>query len=195
MAEALEAMFPGEGGRYSMWDIFDQSLIDGGQGRYTSLGDALGRLGAAALERVAEWLEEHAEEATNERGRDARQVFNVVTTAKSMAMLSAMAVEEPHQPDGRHSTLPLAATAYTRGGRALDLTRLIELDRMRRRRGYISRRAFERDVEEKLGIPRSTAQEIVGRMEEIGFSSNKFTLEDWIYIAVGRDRGRPTRQS
>ena len=80
--------------------------------------------------------------------------------------------------DKQDVTPPFDAVGYKCSGRAIDVTIPIRLALLRDERGYKS----ERDLSKELGVPRTTLRHIMKRMDEIGFSLEKFTTEDLNYI-------------
>ena len=183
--QALEAMFPGEGGRRSLWDLFELDPT-GRYGRYSDRGEALTRLDTRTLKHLRGWLEEHWDEATVRYGLG--RLRGLWTDVSLMGRFRGMAVPEKslifNHPD---RTMPLEDMGYTSSGRPVDMMIPIKLLILCEQPGYMS----EGDLAEAVGIPRTTLRGMLKRMEDVGFSlERKFTSDELAYVAMGGRRGR-----
>ncbi len=170
-------------GEASLWDLFD--LDDTPRWRRPSdLGEALGLLNAKALAKLTDWLDANAEEAVERYKK--RRFVPLSIKVRLMARFSALPSAKPLVTQKSDKGLPLAAMAYKRSGRGVDQAVVINLARLRRAPRFFS----ERDLEEELGVPRSTLRRMMERMDEIEFSLDSFTPDDVAYIAFGETRGR-----
>jgi biotin operon repressor len=178
----------GPTGKASLWDLFALDPHNGGVGKRSDRGECLSRLNAKTLTKLRDWLKANEEEAVEKGYKPVR--FKVLLTEVSLhARLGSLPAGETLFCGERDPTLPLEAVAYTRSGRAINLATIIRLERLCRKPGFMS----ERDLEEEIGIPRSTIRRIIERMEEIGFSLDRFTSEELGYVAVGKKRGSKRR--
>jgi hypothetical protein len=163
----------------SLWDLFDLNRDNGGEGKRHDRGECLNRLNGNTLTKLRGWLETNEEEAVKRYGRNA---FVVLRTEVGLnGWLSTLPSDKPLFADKQDATLPFEAVGYKRSGRAVDMTIPIRLKRLRDERGYKS----ERDLSKELKVPRATLRDIMKRMDEIGFSLEKFTPEDLSYIVRG----------
>ncbi len=181
--EAIEAVLGI--GETSLWHLLELNPHNGGVGKRADRGECLDRLSAKTLTKLRAWLEANEDEAA-EKGYQRNQFKDLLITVSLLARLTSLEPGKPLLPDKRDATLPLEAVVYTRSGRAVDLTTVIKLERLRQTPGFVS----ERDLEEELEIPRSTIRHLIERIEGIGFSLEKFTSEELGYVAVGAKRGR-----
>jgi len=166
----------------SLWDLFE--LDDTPRyGRPSDFGEALD-LSAKTLSKLIDWLDDNTGEALQRFGEP--RCVNVWGTVRTLAWLSALPTDEPLFPKERNTDLPMDVVAYTRRGRRVDETVVIKLARLRR----APRRYSGRDLEKLLDMPRTTLGHMMERMDEIGFSLDKFTAEELAYVAMGGPRGR-----
>jgi hypothetical protein len=194
--EAIEALYasrptPQRPGKASLWDLFDLDPDNGGQGQHSDRGEVLTRLSAKTLAKLADWISKNAEEALAHSGK--QHLGGLYQDVRILARLMALPPGEPRLPNERDPSLLLEARGYTRGGRGVDHTVVIRLARLRRARRYFS----ERDYKKILGVPRSTIRDMIKRMDEIGFSLEKFTPGDLGYVARGprRNQQKKTRSN
>ncbi len=169
-------------GKASLWDLFD---VDDSPrwGRPSDLGEVLSLLDAKTQAKLVDWLDTNVEEAVGRYGeRRCHLLYSKVRVGAGIKRLqSTLPFNELLVPEQGNTGLPLAAMAYTRSGRGVDQTVVIRLALLRRERRFFS----ERDLERELGVPRSTLKHMMKRMDEIGFSLEKFTSEDLNYITRG----------
>lgn len=166
----------------SIWDLFE--LDDTPRhGRSSDFGEALG-LSAKTLGKLRDWLDDNTEEAVQRFGEP--RCVNVYGTVRTMAWLKALPPDESLFPKERKTNLPLEVVAYTRRGRRVDETTAIKLAQLRQAPRFYS----ERDLEKLLDTPRTTLRHMMERMDEIGFSLDRFTADELAYVAMGAPRGR-----
>jgi hypothetical protein len=192
ITDAIEAMFPGEGAQRSLWDLFELNPHNGGWGKYSDRGEVLGRLDAKTLDKLRDWLAEHAEEAINRYGRN--RYAGLYSTVSVLTRLESLPPDKSLRPGEQGTVLPFDAVAvYKSSGRAVDLKTPILAaalaETLRKKRSYISERDVERTVEEELGVPRSTLKRWFQRMEEVGMTWRSFTTEQLEYVTLGNKRG------
>jgi hypothetical protein len=133
-------------------------------------------------------LEANEEEAV-EKGYKPVRFKGLLTEVGLHTRLGSLPAGETLFCGERDPTLALEAVAYTPSGRAINLATTIKLERLRQKPGFMS----ERDLEEEFSVPRSTIRRIIERVEEIGFSLDRFTSEELEYVAVGTKRGPKRR--
>jgi hypothetical protein len=188
--EVLEAIEAVRGiDQASLWHLFELKRDNGGKGKRSDRGECLHRLSTKMLVKLRDWIEANEDEAVEREYRRSLS-RDLLRTVSLSAWLKSLPPDKSFSSGQRDPSLPLEAIAYTRSGRAIDMTTIITLERLRRKPRFRS----ERDLEEELGIPRSTIRHIIKRTEEIGFSLDRFTSEELEYVAVGKKRGRPTTQ-
>jgi len=165
----------------SLWDLFDLDRDNGGAGKRSDRGECLSRLNGSTLAKLRGWLETNEEEAVKRCGRNA--FLGLRADIGLLAGLCAWPADKSLFPDDdkQDVTPSFDAVGYKRSGRAVDITIPIWLALLRDERGYRS----ERDLSKELGVPRTTLRDIMKRMDEIGFSLEKFTTEDLNYITRG----------
>jgi len=165
----------------SLWDLFDLDRDNGGAGKRSDRGECLSRLNGSTLAKLRGWLETNEEEAVKRYGRNA--FVGLRADIGLLAGLCAWPSDKSLFPDDdkQDVTPPFDAVGYKRSGRAVDITIPIQLAHLRDERGYKS----ERDLSKELGVPRTTLRDIMKRMDESGFSLEKFTTEDLNYITRG----------
>jgi hypothetical protein len=163
----------------SLWDLFDLDRYNGGEGKRHDRGECLSRLNCSTLTKLRGWLETNEEEAVERHGRNA--FVGLRADVGLHAWLCTWPSDKPLLPDKQDATPPFDAVGYKRSSRAVDVTIPIRLALLRDERGYKS----ERDLSKELGVPRTTLRDIMKRMDEIGFSLEKFTTEDLNYITRG----------
>lgn len=171
-------------GGTSLWDLFELDPHNGGVGKRPDRGECLSRLNAKTLTNLRDWLEANEEEAVR-KGYNHNRFKGLWAQVSLLPRLEHLLPGKSLFSGELDPTLPLEAVAYTRSGRAIDLTTIIKLARLRRKPGFMS----ERDLAKEVGIPRSTVRHIIERMEEIGFSLDKYTSEELEYVAAGTKRG------
>jgi hypothetical protein len=170
-----------EVGTASIWDLFE--LDDTPRyGRPSDLGQALD-LSAKTLAKLRDWLDDHTEEALQHY--EEPRCTNLYGTVRTLAGLRPLPGDPPFPEEG-DTSLPLEVVAYTRSGRSVDETIALRLASLRQEPRFFS----ERDLEKKLGVPRSTIRHMIKRMDEIGFSLKSFTADELSYVALGAPRGR-----
>jgi len=172
-------------GKASLWDLLELDPANGGYGWKSDRGKVLTLLDSETLYKVSGWLDERTTEALerDECGRYAGLCYEV----RTVAWLTSLPPDAPLLPAQGGGISPFRFVGYYVGsGRRKDLTKVVELDRLRR----ASRHYSERDLATALDIPRTTLQQMIQRMDEIRFSSEEFTPDDMAYVAFGRRRGR-----
>jgi hypothetical protein len=165
----------------SLWDLFDLDRDNGGADKRSDRGECLSRLNGSTLAKLRGWLETNEEEAVRRYGRYA--FIGLKADVGLLAGLCAWPSDKSLLPDDdkQDVTPPFDAVGYKCSGRAIDVTIPIQLALLRDERGYKS----ERDLSKELGVPRTTLRHIMKRMDELGFSLEKFTTEDLNYITRG----------
>jgi hypothetical protein len=184
--EAIEAVLGLN--QASLWHLFELHPHNGGEGKPSDRGECLNRLGAKTLTKTKHWLDQNEEEAEKRYGRN--RFIGLRAHVALFASLSSLPPDRLLLPEQHSPILPLEGMIHTRSGRAKDLTIPIKVQLLRQRPRYTS----ERELAKELGIPRSTLRGIRGRMEEVNFSSEKFTPEELEYVALGEIRG-PKRKA
>jgi hypothetical protein len=195
--EAIQTLRPGKA---VLWDLFTLNPHNGGPGEYSDLGKVLTRLDAKTLHKLIDWLDAKTEEALEryERSRGEELCGRVRLTASMKALEECLPPDKALLPDNWSTPLPFDAAAYyTSSGRAVDLTTPILAaalaEALDQQRGYISGRRKAEIIEEKLGVPRTTLHDWFQRMEEVGMTWHKFTADQLEYVALGKKRGRPSK--
>lgn len=153
-AVALEAIFPDEWERRSLWDLFALSP-------YHERGRALSRLDAKTLGKLRVWLDENKVLAV-ERCHYGRWVG-----LRAEAGVGAWLKQLPSGTQLRPSTedgLPIQAVGVRTDGKKWDLNLPIRAELLRRYRRYFS----ERDMAKLLGMAKTSFRRLRGRMDRRG---------------------------
>jgi hypothetical protein len=178
-AVRIERAGTGSVGETSLWDLFALDWENGEAGKFSDRGECLGRLKPKTLAKLKGWLDANKEEAVKRCGGN--RFVGLRADVGILARLAVLPSDEPLWSEKQDVALPFDAVGHKRSGRIVDLMIPVRLELLRRERGYKS----ERDLSKELGIPKSTLRDISSRMEEIGFSLEKFTTEDLSYAVRG----------
>jgi hypothetical protein len=174
------------GWKYDMWRCLELDPHNGGAGQYSDRGKFLRSLSIGELNRIRDWLE-----ANKERTIEAYSLGR--WSGLSFAVgFEAWAKQLP--PDVRHADsfkdklkdgLPLQGVAIRSDGKKWDLDTPIRA-MLLEQQGKPKRR-----IAELLGTPWSTYKDLRKRMDEQGFSAERFTPDDLEAIARGNQGRKP----
>ena len=163
-----------------MWHLLELHTDD--------VGPALAHLCAPELRQIRAWLDDVKDRALAEYPPVRWGYLRFYTGFA--AMVDELPPEERRKDVGSGVSRlgPLQGVAILADGKRWDLVLPVRADLLRRRG------LSERAVARALNMPRTTYQDMRRRMEDAGFTSERFTPDRAAAVVRGRRRGRPRKR-
>ncbi len=176
---AIETVRPGKA---SLWDLFELNPHNGGRDWAADRGKVLACLDSKTLDKIRGWIGDNIEEAMERYGfvRPITLRTEVGLTAWLRRLPPDMSLL-PNKQDG----FPLQGVAIREDGKTWDLNAPIRARLLQEWPRYFS----ERDRARLTGMSRSSYKRMEERMERLGFTLDKFSLNELPEIRLPKKPG------
>jgi hypothetical protein len=171
-----------------MWCLLELDSDNGGPDQRSDLGNCLAGAHHVELRQLQGWLEENRERAKEQYGYGRWGFLHLY--AGWAAMVDEMSPELRHQKvfEGMSSVGPLQGVTIRADGKKWDHMPAVQADMLLR--AGVKKSA----VAKLLDQPWSTFKDMKKRMDELGFDSSRFTLDQADVAVRGKPRGRPPKK-
>ncbi len=171
-----------------MWYLLELDTTLDGPGRGGDLARHLEALSSIELRQLHAWLTENQERAIEQYGFGRWGFLHFCVGFRATVKEMPPEVRQQNTFDGMSSVGPLQGVTFRADGKKWDQMLPVQADMLLR--AGLKKSA----VAKQLDQPWSTFKDMKKRMEDLGFDSSQFTLDQTDAAIRGKQPGRPTKK-